>query len=167
MIFCFLVGEHLLRRRESMKYKKWFILTIPSMLAVGKTSFLLCIERFFNVFFHIVRLFARVRCISPLNVRTHASEHVLLKDTYFCAGIVKLLAIIRLFSSLGFQTTFFQTTLNALCIVSRSLPDGWIEVAKYHHSYPYMSHSQMLGKFEYTLPAKFWRLVGCTEMLSW
>ena len=31
----------------------------------------------------------------------------------------------------------------------------------------YMSHCQMLGKFEYTLPAKFWRLVGCTEMLSW
>ena len=30
-----------------------------------------------------------------------------------------------------------------------------------------MSHCQMLGKFEYTLPAKFWRLVGCTEMLSW
>ena len=30
-----------------------------------------------------------------------------------------------------------------------------------------MSHSQMLGKFEYGLPAKFWRLVGCTEMLSW
>ena len=30
-----------------------------------------------------------------------------------------------------------------------------------------MSHSQMLGKIEYTLPAKFWRLVGCTEMLSW
>ena len=33
--------------------------------------------------------------------------------------------------------------------------------------YVYMSHSQMLGKFEYGLPAKFWRLVGCTEMLSW
>ena len=32
---------------------------------------------------------------------------------------------------------------------------------------PNMSHSQMLGKFEYGLPAKFWRLVGCTEMLSW
>ena len=31
----------------------------------------------------------------------------------------------------------------------------------------YMSHSQMLGIFEYGLPAKFWRLVGCTEMLSW
>ena len=31
----------------------------------------------------------------------------------------------------------------------------------------HMSHSQMLGKFEYGLPAKFWRLVGCTEMLSW
>ena len=31
----------------------------------------------------------------------------------------------------------------------------------------YTTHSQMLGKFEYTLPAKFWRLVGCTEMLSW
>ena len=30
-----------------------------------------------------------------------------------------------------------------------------------------MSHSQMLGKFEYRLPAKFWRLVRCTEMLSW
>ena len=30
-----------------------------------------------------------------------------------------------------------------------------------------MSHCQMLGKFEYGLPAKFWRLVGCTEMLSW
>ena len=30
-----------------------------------------------------------------------------------------------------------------------------------------MTHSQMLGKFEYTSPAKFWRLVGCTEMLSW
>ena len=30
-----------------------------------------------------------------------------------------------------------------------------------------MTHSQMLGKIEYTLPAKFWRLVGCTEMLSW
>ena len=29
------------------------------------------------------------------------------------------------------------------------------------------THSQMLGKIEYTLPAKFWRLVGCTEMLSW
>ena len=41
---------------------------------------------------------------------------------------------------------------------------------KYHHRPTwtmYMSHSQMLGKFEYTLPAKFWRLVGCTEMLSW
>ena len=130
MILCFLVGGHLLRRRESMKYTKWFILTIPSTLPVGKTSFLLCIERFFNVFFHIVNLFARVRCISPLNVRTHASEHVLLKDTYFCAGIVKLLAIIRFFSSLGFQTTFFQTTLNALCIVSRSLPDGWIDFCR-------------------------------------
>ena len=35
------------------------------------------------------------------------------------------------------------------------------------HFFQYMSHSQMLGKFEYTLPAKFWRLVGCTEMLSW
>ena len=33
--------------------------------------------------------------------------------------------------------------------------------------FTYMSHSQMLGKFEYGLPAKFWRLVGCTEMLSW
>ena len=31
----------------------------------------------------------------------------------------------------------------------------------------HMSHSQMLGKFEYGLPAKFWRLVGCTEILSW
>ena len=30
----------------------------------------------------------------------------------------------------------------------------------------YMSHSQMLGKVEYGLPAKIWRLVGCTEMLS-
>ena len=30
-----------------------------------------------------------------------------------------------------------------------------------------MSHSQMLGKVEYGLPAKIWRLVGCTEMLSW
>ena len=30
-----------------------------------------------------------------------------------------------------------------------------------------MSHCQILGKFEYGLPAKFWRLVGCTEMLSW
>ena len=26
----------------------------------------------------------------------------------------------------------------------------------------YMSHSQMLGKVEYGLPAKIWRLVGCT-----
>ena len=41
----------------------------------------------------------------------------------------------------------------------------WI-LLKYD-SIQYMSHSQMLGKFEYTLPAKFWRLVGCTEMLSW
>ena len=31
----------------------------------------------------------------------------------------------------------------------------------------YMSHCQMLGKVEYGLPAKIWRLVGCTEMLSW
>ena len=30
-----------------------------------------------------------------------------------------------------------------------------------------MSHSQMLGKVEYGLPEKIWRLVGCTEMLSW
>lgn len=110
-----------------------------SIYATCRKNVILALHRtVFNVFFHIVRLFARVRCISPLNVRTHASEHVLLKDTYFCAGIAKLHAIIRLFSSLGFQTTFFQTTLNALCIVSRSLPDGWIEVAKYHHSYPYM-----------------------------
>ena len=31
----------------------------------------------------------------------------------------------------------------------------------------YISHSQMLGKVESGLPAKIWRLVGCTEMLSW
>ena len=31
----------------------------------------------------------------------------------------------------------------------------------------YMSHCQMLGKVESGLPAKIWRLVGCTEMLSW
>ena len=31
----------------------------------------------------------------------------------------------------------------------------------------YMSHSQMLGKVESGLAAKIWRLVGCTEMLSW
>ena len=36
-----------------------------------------------------------------------------------------------------------------------------------HCTIVHMTHSQMLGKFEYTLPAKFWRLVGCTEMLSW
>ena len=30
-----------------------------------------------------------------------------------------------------------------------------------------MTHSRMLGKVEYGLPAKIWRLVGCTEMLSW
>ena len=30
-----------------------------------------------------------------------------------------------------------------------------------------MIHCQMLGKVEYGLPAKIWRLVGCTEMLSW
>ena len=36
-----------------------------------------------------------------------------------------------------------------------------------HRLQCYMTHCQMLGKFEYTLPAKFWRLVGCTEMLSW
>ena len=29
------------------------------------------------------------------------------------------------------------------------------------------SHSQMLGKVKSGLPAKIWRLVGCTEMLSW
>ena len=39
-------------------------------------------------------------------------------------------------------------------------------IISYYH-YIYMSHCQMLGKFEYGLPAKFWRLVGCTEMLSW
>ena len=38
---------------------------------------------------------------------------------------------------------------------------------KLYVSFLDMSHSQMLGKFEYGLPAKFWRLVGCTEMLSW
>ena len=42
---------------------------------------------------------------------------------------------------------------------------SWLPYATYLYSD--MSHSQMLGKFEYTLPAKFWRLVGCTEMLSW
>ena len=35
------------------------------------------------------------------------------------------------------------------------------------NSHPNMTHSQMLGKVEYGLPAKIWRLVGCTEMLSW
>ena len=41
-----------------------------------------------------------------------------------------------------------------------------------HHLYSgaqnktYMSNSQMLGKVEYGLPAKIWRLVGCTEMFS-
>ena len=38
---------------------------------------------------------------------------------------------------------------------------------KLYVSFLDMSHSQMLGKFEYGLPAKFWHLVGCTEMLSW
>ena len=33
--------------------------------------------------------------------------------------------------------------------------------------FPDTSHCQMLGKVEYGLPAKIWRLVGCTEMLSW
>ena len=46
-------------------------------------------------------------------------------------------------------------------LILHSLDRTWL--------YPciHMSHSQMLGKFEYGLPAKFWRLVGCTEMLSW
>ena len=59
--------------------------------------------------------------------------------------------------------------------VSLMLPHGlyrlshWCGQASHSvgHFESYMSHSQMLGKFEYTLPAKFWRLVGCTEMLSW
>ena len=34
-------------------------------------------------------------------------------------------------------------------------------------SHPHMTHSQMLGKVKYGLPAKIWRLIGCTEMLSW
>ena len=33
--------------------------------------------------------------------------------------------------------------------------------------YVYMTHCQMLGKVASGLPAKIWRLVGCTEMLSW
>ena len=31
----------------------------------------------------------------------------------------------------------------------------------------YMTHSQMFQKVESDLPAKIWRLVGCTEMISW
>ena len=34
------------------------------------------------------------------------------------------------------------------------------------NKFMHMTHSQMLGKVEYGLPAKIWRLVGCTEMLS-
>ena len=30
-----------------------------------------------------------------------------------------------------------------------------VEVCSWSADYPYKSHSQMLGKFEYTLPAKF------------
>ena len=35
-----------------------------------------------------------------------------------------------------------------------------------HENHVDMTHSQMLGKVEYGLPAKIGRLVGCTEMLS-
>ena len=31
----------------------------------------------------------------------------------------------------------------------------------------HMTHSQMFQKVKSDLPAKIWRLVGCTEMLSW
>ena len=31
----------------------------------------------------------------------------------------------------------------------------------------YMTHWQMFQKVESVLPAKIWRLVGCTEMISW
>ena len=31
----------------------------------------------------------------------------------------------------------------------------------------YTTHSQMFQKVESDLPAKIWRLVGCTEMISW
>ena len=45
------------------------------------------------------------------------------------------------------------------CLIMINLPKS--------SSWSDMTHSQMLGKFEYTLPAKFWRLVGCTDMPSW
>ena len=50
---------------------------------------------------------------------------------------------------------------------SLPLPAQKTNKNKYYTHKTYKSHSQMLGKFEYDLPAKFWRLVGCTEMLSW
>ena len=56
------------------------------------------------------------------------------------------------------STARFQITQNSLAQLISNIIDTII---------PDMSHSQMLGKFEYGLPAKFWRLVGCTEMLSW
>ena len=53
--------------------------------------------------------------------------------------------------------------------------DGYQWSRKYVHTvsvkalplFVSMTHSQMLGKVKYGLPAKIWRLVGCTKMLSW
>ena len=59
---------------------------------------------------------------------------------------------------------FYHLTM-LMIMITRSIII-WLSIAKSNFHY-YMSHCQMLGKVEYGLPAKIWRLVGCTEMLSW
>ena len=93
--------------------------------------------------------------------------------------------VARIFSSFFFFKCKWQSK-SATQLVKWQLEEGWSWDRKAHTGgwicqWGYMdflkllqgfvkvvmSHSQMLGKFEYGLPAKFWRLVGCTEMLSW
>ena len=115
-----------------------------------------------------------------------APENFLNKGVWFCTGVVPLIQ-----SVLYSLHSLTSDSIKSVCTSKFTTYFRFITPTKrfhwFHHeggshiwwtfmtvihqiwwtSIIHMSHSQMLGKFEYGLPAKFWRLVGCTEMLSW
>ena len=91
-------------------------------------------------------------------------------NTYFTPAFVKLTSGFRGILKVPKSIHFFIFTLSFLLELFPIFQLNWTVQKNCFRTFflwQDMSHSQMLGKVEYGLPAKIWRLVGCTEMLSW
>ena len=79
------------------------------------------------------------------------------------------------FSTQNFANFIVRLLNSALIVIIQSLSTPDHQIFYLSHSdqsiwiqiYISMRGCQMLGKVESDLPAKIWRLVGCTEMISW